>query len=243
MDNQAAFRELYIEIFQKNGLDAYIKDEFIEKFAHLTRIMLETNAVMNITALTTLEKIIPLHYADCVAIADHIPANSTVIDIGCGGGFPILPLAIVRPDLKLTGVDSTDKKVRYVAQAAQQLDLHIDTISARAEELSHMPGQRECYDVAISRAVARMNILNELALPFVRQNGLFIAMKGAAGAEEMHEAQAGCTQLGGQLLAMHDSTLHTFCESESRTMLIVLKAFSTPRDYPRPYGNIKKKPL
>ncbi len=238
-----SFRCMYTEIFQKNGLDAYIKDAYIEKFEYLTAIMLETNAVMNITALTTPEKIIPLHYADCVAVAGHIPENSTVIDIGCGGGFPILPLAIVRPDLKITGLDSTDKKVRYVAQAAQKLDLNVNTISARAEELSHMPQQRENYDVAISRAVARMNVLSELALPFVRKDGLFIAMKGAAGTEELKEAEIGCKKLGASICQIKSYELHTFDDIEARSALLILKGASTPPEYPRSFGNIKRKPL
>lgn len=243
MQEHTQFRALYTEIFQKNGLDAYVTDAYIEKFEQLTRIMLETNAVMNITALTTLEKIIPLHYADCVAVAQYIPANSAVIDIGCGGGFPILPLAIVRPDLQLLGVDSTEKKVKYVQKAADTLGLQAKTLSARAEELGRDPAHRAKYDVAISRAVARMNVLDELALPLVREGGLFIAMKGAAGREEMQEAANGCTRLGGTAQTVTEYPLHTCEESEARTVLAVQKTASTPAEFPRAFGNIKKKPL
>ena len=128
------FEKLFTEIFRKNGLENYIRNDTVQKFEKLTEIMIRTNAVMNITALTTMEKIIPLHYADCVKIADRIPEGASVIDVGCGGGFPILPLAIVRPDLKITGLDSTDKKVRYVQSTADELELKISTISARAED-------------------------------------------------------------------------------------------------------------
>ena len=114
------FEKIFSDIFEKNELHAYINDENIEKFWNLTQLMLETNAVMNITAITDIEKIIPLHYADCVKIADLIPQNATVADIGCGGGFPILPLAIVRPDLRLIGIDSTEKKARYVSETAKK---------------------------------------------------------------------------------------------------------------------------
>ena len=243
MQDYTQFRALYTEIFQKNDLDAYVTDAYIEKFEQLTRIMLETNAVMNITALTTLEKIIPLHYADCVAVAQYIPANSTVIDIGCGGGFPILPLAIVRPDLQLLGVDSTEKKVKYVQKAADTLGLQVKTLSARAEELGRDPAHRAKYDVAISRAVARMNVLDELALPLVREGGLFIAMKGAAGREEMQEAASGCIRLGGTAQTVTEYPLHTCEESEARTVLAVQKTAATPAEFPRAFGNIKKKPL
>ena len=116
-----SFREYFIRIFHKNGLESYITEENIHKFYDLTVNMVETNKVMNITALTTVDKIIPLHYADCVKAAAHIPQNATVADIGCGGGFPILPLAIVRPDLKLVGIDSTEKKIRYVQNTVNEL--------------------------------------------------------------------------------------------------------------------------
>lgn len=243
MENNTIFRDIYVEIFRKNGLDAYINDEIMQKFECLTDIMLETNAVMNITALTTFEKIIPLHYADCVAVAQHIPVNSTVIDIGCGGGFPILPLAIVRPDLHLLGVDSTEKKVKYVQKAADTLGLTVKTLAARAEELGRDPAHREKYDVAISRAVARMNVLDELALPLVREDGLFIAMKGAAGREEMNEAIVGCARLGGTAYDVREYPLHTCDETEARTLLSVHKTTPTPAEFPRSFGNIKKKPL
>ena len=183
------FKEIFSDVFQKNGLYGYIHDDNVEKFWNLTQLMLETNAVMNITAITDVEKIIPLHYADCVKIADLIPQNASVVDIGCGGGFPILPLAIVRPDLRLLGIDSTEKKARYVGETAKKLGLQVKTVAGRAEELAKDPNMRQSFDIAISRAVARLNILDELCMPFVKPNGCFIAMKGAAGIEEYQEAE------------------------------------------------------
>ncbi len=237
------FQNVYIEIFQKNQLDAYIKDEYIEKFEQLTRIMLETNAVMNLTALTTMEKIIPLHYADCVMAAEHIPENSTVLDVGCGGGFPILPLAIVRPDLHLTGLDSTEKKAKYVQSAADQLGLSVQTLTARAEELGRKAEHREKYDIVISRAVARLNILDELCMPFVRTGGCFVAMKGAAGPEEAKEAAQGLARLGGGRISEESTVLRTFSGIEERRIYLVFKTRPTPPEYPRAFGNIKRKPL
>lgn len=237
------FKELFTEIFQNNGLEIYIRDDNIEKFEKLTEIMIQTNAVMNITALTTIEKIIPLHYADCVKIAEKIPEGSTVIDIGCGGGFPILPLAIVRPDLKITGLDSTDKKVRYVQNTAHELGLRISTLSARAEEAAKMVQYRDFFDVAISRAVARMNLLDELCMPFVKVGGTFIAMKGAAGQEELDEAQNGIEKLGGVITKMDEYDLYTGHENEKRTVIEITKLKDTPKEFPRGFGAIKKKPL
>ena len=198
---------------------------------------------MNITAITDVEKIIPLHYADCVKVAAHIPQNATVLDVGCGGGFPILPLAIVRPDLKITGLDSTDKKIRYVQQTGDRLGLKIHTISARAEDMAKLPEYRDGFDVVIGRAVARLNVLDELCIPFVKVGGCFLAMKGSAGAEEHAEAEIGIEKLSGQTREVLEYDLHTATDTEKRTLIIVDKISKTPREFPRTFGSMKKKPL
>ena len=176
-------------------------------------------------------------------IAGHIPEGASVIDIGCGGGFPILPLAIVRPDLNITGLDSTDKKIRYVQKTGDALGLHITTLSARAEDAAKMSAFRDSFDIAISRAVARMNVLDELCMPFVKIGGAFIAMKGAAGQEELDEAVSGIQKLGGQVVSSIEYDLHTETDSEKRTVIEVRKITNTPKEYPRAFGAMKKKPL
>jgi 16S rRNA (guanine527-N7)-methyltransferase len=237
------FRELFIRIFEKNGLISYATEENIRKFHALTDMMIQTNRVMNITALTNEDKIIPLHYADCVKICHLLPEHAKVIDIGCGGGFPLLPLAIVRPDLQLTGLDSTEKKIRYVEETAKQLDLCITGISARAEELAKEKQYRETYDVAISRAVARLNLLDELCIPFVKIGGQFIAMKGTAGGEELAEAANGIQRLGGIIENYPEYELYTTYGLEKRTVITVRKDRSTPKEFPRSFGAIKKRPI
>ncbi len=238
-----AFRELFLQIFGKNGIDHLINEEMIRKFHDLTKIMVETNKVMNITALTTEDKIIPLHYADCIKISEMIPAGAKIIDVGCGGGFPLLPLAIVRPDLDLTGLDSTEKKIRYVQNTANELGLRINGISARAEDLAKDPAHREKYDVSISRAVARLNLLDELCIPFVKLGGEFIALKGAAGIDEVQEANNGIQKLGGQIKESPEYELHTTTEAEKRFVIRVSKVQPTPKEFPRAFGAIKKRPL
>lgn len=238
-----SFREYFIRIFEKNGLEAYHTDENIRKFYNLTVKMVETNQVMNITALTTMDKIIPLHYADCVKAAALIPQNATVADIGCGGGFPILPLAIVRPDLKLVGIDSTEKKIRYVQNTADELELSVTAISGRAEDLAKQTDYRDHFDVVISRAVARLNVLDELCMPFVKVGGRFIALKGAAGQEELSETMNGIQKLGGQLQGTDEYSLFTVDDEEKRVMVRIDKISATPKEYPRAFGAIKKKPL
>ena len=238
------FYTLFEDVFRKNGLEEYVTPAIMEQFYRLTDIMVRTNEVMNITALTTPEKIIPLHYADCVKVASVIPRGVTVADIGCGGGFPILPLAIVRPDLQLTGIDSTEKKIKYVNQTAKELNLtNVNAISGRAEDFAKDSNYRENFDVVISRAVARLNVLNELCIPFVKINGNFIAMKGSAGHEEVHECVFGVQKLGGTVQSVIDYELVTVQEVEARVLVQIHKKNTTPIQYPRAFGAIKKKPL
>lgn len=237
------FKELFTDIFQKNGLDQYIRDDIIAKFEELTDIMIATNAVMNITALTTMDKIIPLHYADCAKIADSIPQGAKIADIGCGGGFPILPLAIIRPDLQLVGIDSTDKKIKYVQNTADHFGLNVKAISGRAEDLAKIAEHRDAYDIVVSRAVARLNVLDELCVPFLKIDGKFIAMKGAAGQEELDEAINGIHKLGGELISAKEYELHTGETAEKRVLIEIQKTKATPKEFPRGFGAIKKKPL
>ena len=237
------FSNLFHSIFQKNGLERYATERNIALFEQLTEIMLKTNASMNITAITDVEKVIPLHYADCVKIAEYIPTNAKVLDVGCGGGYPILPLAIVRPDLDITGLDSTEKKIKYVQQTGDALGLHIHTISARAEDLAKQMEHRETYDVVIGRAVARLNLLDELCLPFVKVGGMFLAMKGIAGFDEYQEAEIGIEKLGGREEQSLQYDLHLLDQSEKRTLIQIRKEYKTPREFPRVFGTIKKRPL
>lgn len=237
------FRSLFPQVFEANGLSRFITDGIMDKFEHLTRLMLETNAVMNVTALTTLDKIIPLHYADCALIADCIPTGATLLDVGCGGGFPCLPLAILRPDLRITALDSTEKKIRYVEAAAKALELPLKTVAARAEELAAHPAYRESFDVVTSRAVARLNLLDELCLPFVRVGGLMVTMKGAAGQTELMEARRGIGRLGGSRVVLTPGRLITTDGEEARTTILITKTAPTPAAYPRQFAKIKKSPL
>ena len=237
------FSEIFCSIFEKNDLGRYATPYNIQQFEKLTEIMLDTNQSMNITAITEVEKIIPLHYADCVKIAAYIPQNATVLDVGCGGGFPILPLAIVRPDLRITGLDSTDKKIRYVKQAGEQLGVNIQTLSARAEDAAKLSEYRENFDIVIGRAVARLNVLDELCIPFVRVGGCFLAMKGLAGTEEHAEAEIGIEKLSGQTREVLEYDLYTQSDVEKRTLIVIEKISKTPKEFPRAFGAIKKKPL
>lgn len=240
----SSFETLFRSIFEQNSLSHYATNENIEKFFTLTRHMMSVNAVMNLTALDTPEKIVPLHYADCALAADQFPAGARVADVGCGGGFPTLPLAILRPDLSITAIDSTAKKVRYVADTAALLGLsRVETLVGRAEELGRDPALRESFDVVTSRAVARLNLLDELCMPLCRVGGRLVLLKGSAGLEELSEASYGLSRLGAGAPLATSLSLYTTTSPESRTLLTIPKLSPTPREFPRPFGQIKKRPL
>ena len=238
------FKALFEENLAKNSLSVYADEQIIRKFYNLTTMMMAKNQVMNITAIREVERIIPLHYIDCLKIAHLIPQNAHVIDVGCGGGFPTLPLAIVRPDICITALDSTEKKVNYVIEVASALHLgNVTGIIGRAEELAQSPSLREKFTVATSRAVARLCLLDELCLPFVEIGGQMIVMKGAMGQEELDEAQKGIEILGGSVKNVIFDQICVLDERESRVNIVIEKVSSTPTKYPRQFGQIKKKPL
>lgn len=224
-------------VFAECGFSQYAEGEMGEKFATLFEELVAFNAVTNLTAITECEEVALRHFADSLTVADTIPVGACVIDVGCGGGFPTLPLAIARPDLAITALDSTAKKLVFVEKMAKKLSLNVKILAARAEEI---PECREKFDVATSRAVARMNLLCELCLPLVKVGGSFVAMKGASGKEELDEAEGGIRTLGGTVTAMDAFTLQSAGE---RVIVTVKKTAPTPSAYPRPWGKIKKKPL
>ena len=225
------------KVFAECGMPQYAEGEKGEKFAVLFDELIAFNNVTNLTAITECEEVALRHFADSLTAADKIPVGATVIDVGCGGGFPTLPLAIARPDLAITALDSTAKKLVFVENMAIKLSLNVKTLAARAEEI---PECRESFDIATSRAVARMNLLTELCLPLVKVGGKFVAMKGASGKEELAEAEGGITKLGGTVTGVDAFTLLSAGE---RVIITVDKVAPTPSAYPRPWGKIKKKPL
>ena len=240
-----SFKENCKRIFELNcGLPTPTEDQ-IEKLFALTKIMLEVNKSMNLTAITEENAIILKHYADSVSISEYIPQGASVIDVGCGAGFPSLPLAIFRPDLKITSLDGTAKRIEYVRKTAQVLGLsNINAVAARAEEYVSENGLRETFDVATARAVANLPVLSELCLPFVKKNGLFIAMKASQGEKEIQDAANAISLCGG---ALEETRMLELTENgidvEKRVIAIIIKKKPTPDKYPRHYSQITKKPL
>lgn len=230
-------REEIAAVLGHVGLSDYAADGCTEALETLLKLLLTTNEKFNLTAITDPHEVILRHFADSLTVAGAIPFGACVIDVGCGGGFPCLPLAIARRDLTITALDSTAKKLTFVEAAAEALSLNVTTVAARAEEYAE---GRERYDVAISRAVARMNLLTELCLPLVKVGGRFVAMKGADGMVELAEAEKGIAALGGRVA---DTQAFTLLSAGERCLITVEKVSPTPAPYPRNWGRIKKKPL
>ncbi len=241
--NYNEFSLLYNEILSKNKLERYINNDFCAKFYEFYNILIESNKVMNVTRILDAKDAVVKHFADCLLIADLIPDGEfSLIDIGCGGGFPTIPLAIARKNLKITAIDSTTKKIDFVNSTARQLGLaNVNAISARAEEF--IEGRRESFDFATSRAVARLNMLSELTIPYVKIGGKFIAMKGAQAQDELDEAQNGIKKLGGTVSSNLVLDLTDGEEINQRGVIIIEKTSRTPSNYPRKFGQIKNKPL
>ena len=201
----------------------------------------EMNQVMNLTAISGEEDVARLHFLDCAALlglADF--AGKRVIDVGTGAGFPGLALKIACPAMELTLLDSLDKRINFLKNTCEKLGFDdVTCIHSRAEEIP--AGFRQGFDFALSRAVARLNLLCELCLPYVKKGGAFIAMKGSDLEEELAEAQRCIRTLGGQVEKKIDYTIPG--TDVTHCALIIRKVADTPAKYPRRWAQIKKSPL
>lgn len=216
---------------------------FSEKFEQLANDLIAFNKKVNLTAITDLPGIIAKHFADSLLYEEHIPKNSSLLDVGCGGGFPSLVLATVRPDIKITSLDSTAKKLAFVREERDKFSLDISVVQGRAEEYLKKAPARESFDCVCARAVAPLNVLCELCAPAIKKGGLFISSKGSRANEEFEEAKSGFSTLGINPKNKKDSIL--FCENEqqNRSVFVFEKFKNTPPEYPRNFSQITKKPL
>ncbi len=219
-----------------------LTDEQLSRFETLSDLLVEQNKTMNLTAITDPDGIAVKHFADSISVltAAELPQGSKVLDVGTGAGFPGIPLLIMRPDLDLTMIDSTAKKLKYVENTVNELGLMATTLHTRAEEAGQSKEYREKFDFVCSRAVAALNVLCEYCLPFVKQNGLFIAMKGAKAQEEIDGAKSAIKLLGGKIIAEKSFSLS---DGGERTLVVIKKISQIPPKYPRPSAQIAKKPL
>ncbi len=244
--NKEEFVGEYRRIFAENSLEEFISDELVDKFYSLTEYMLAQNAVMNLTAITEPSEVILKHYADSLKVAKYIEGGKSVVDVGCGAGFPSLPLAIARPDVFVTAMDSTDKRIAYVRECASRLGLNnLEAVTARAEDAA-AGKMRGKFDYATARAVARLNILAEYCIPFLKVGGVFLPMKAKSGKEELDEAKNALATLHSEIMFFDEFMLaDTKSEGETQSRMIagIKKCAPTEKIYPRNNSQIKKKPL
>lgn len=219
------------------------------KFNQLSDLLRKENQTHNLTRITDPKEIEQRHFTDSLAAVDIINKlaaeikNPRIIDIGSGAGFPGLALAIAMPNIQLTSVEATGKKINFQKQAAAELELtNVTLINKRAEDIANDPAHREQYDFAVSRAVAGLAILSELCIPFVQPGGYFLAWKGRKADEEIKNATQAIKLLGGQITDQTPYALEE--ETESSLQIITIRKITpTPKKYPRPYKAIKQKPL
>ena len=245
MIDEKAFLSELTRVFKENGLSAMLNIGKSKKFFTLTARMLEENEKYNLTAITDIDKIILNHYADCAALAQVLPRGVSIADIGCGAGFPTLPVAILREDVKITAIDSTAKRVAYVEKSAELLELdNVRCVTMRAEDGGASPEFREMYDIATARAVAELRVLAELALPYVKVGGKLMAMKGKNAELEIKGAKRAFAILGAGDTECHEIKLKSGKGEElSHPLVISVKKQKTPAGYPRAYAKILKSPL
>ena len=223
------------------GLPAYsvtLSDGQIDTLCRFGEALIEKNAVMNLTAITEPSAVAQLHFLDCIALLNAADFHGKrVIDVGCGAGFPGVPLKIAEPSIRLTLLDSLAKRMNWLSETLPALGVDAEIITARAEEFAAQ--RREQYDLATSRAVARLNVLAELCLPYVRVSGKFLAMKGALAQEEVEEARRGIERLGGHVLRIFEYPV----ADAVHKAVVIEKLRPTPPQYPRAFAKIKKSPL
>ncbi len=233
-------KELFYETIKPFELeideDAFAR---LDKFAEL---LIETNKSFNLTAIKEPDDVTVKHFADCLAIFKYvdIPENAKIIDVGTGAGFPGLVLKLARPDINMTFLDSTKKKLGFIENVLNACGVKGETLHMRAEEAAQLSKYREQFDFATARAVAALPVLSEYCLPFVKQGGSFVSMKSAESNEEMEAAKKAIGILGGKI---ESDIVFDLVENMPRRIITIKKNSQTPTKYPRPSAQIAKKPL
>lgn len=236
MISKADFTALMQQIALPSAAEEY------DRFAVYCSELQQWNQVMNLTAITDDEGVAEKHFADSLLPLTmvQLPQGASLVDVGSGAGFPGLPMALVRRDLRVTFLDSLQKRLNFLAQLTEKLGVTARVLHARAEDAGQNPQTRERFDVATARAVANLNALAEYCLPLVKVGGVFLALKGAAGEEELAAAAGAIAKLGGRVEAVHRYALPG---GDARVLLVIRKEQPTPRQYPRSAALMKKKPL
>ena len=220
------------------GLGLTLSDDIQNQLCAFGRAMVKQNEVMNLTGITEDEAVAKMHLLDSLTVLSTADlAGKSLIDVGCGAGFPGVPLAIAAPTAKITLLDSLGKRMKWLEEVLPQLGVSAECITARAEEA--VVTRRESYDFATSRAVARLNILLELTAPYVKVGGAVLAMKGSAAKEELAECGSAIKKLGLKLEEVKEFPI----DGTAHAVIVLRKVAPTPPKYPRRFAQIKKSPL
>ena len=239
MERESFSKEL-IEKAKKVNIE--IDDKKEEQFYNSMKLLLEWNEKINLTAITEQNDIILKHFIDSITINKYIEQSNSIIDIGTGAGFPGIPLKIMNQNKKITLVDSLNKRINFLNEVCKEISLeNIQCIHARAEELASDLEYRENYETVVSRAVARLNVLIEYMLPFVKKGGLCICMKGPNIDRELEEAKNAIKVLGGKIKSVESFFLPD--SDIERNVIIIEKVAETPKKYPRKAGLPSKQPI
>ncbi|MDD2955542.1 MAG: 16S rRNA (guanine(527)-N(7))-methyltransferase RsmG [Oscillospiraceae bacterium] len=216
--------------------------QMAEQFDRYAGLLVEWNEKMNLTAITQPEEIVVKHFVDSlIPLAQFpVPQNASVIDVGTGAGFPGLPWKIARPDLKLTLLDSLNKRLNFLNEVLSQLQITGETVHARAEDGGKNPQYRERFDIATARAVANLTALSEYCLPYVNVGGYFLALKSGQIDDELEQAKPAIRLLGGKC---REIIPYALPDGSGRSLIVLEKISQTPAKYPRPAAQMAKKPL
>lgn len=233
-------KELFYETVKPFEID--IDNEAFQRLDKFAEMLIETNKSFNLTAIKEPDDVTVKHFVDCLAIFKYvdIPENAKIIDVGTGAGFPGLVLKLARPDIQMTFLDSTRKKLGFIENVLNECGVEGEILHMRAEEAAQLQKYREQFDFATARAVAALPVLSEYCLPFVKQGGSFISMKSAESNEEIGEAKKAIGILGGKI---KEDIVFDLVEKMPRRIIKIKKNSQTPTKYPRPSAQIAKKPL
>ena len=229
-------------LFKKHNI--ILNNDQIDKFIKYYDILIETNKFLNLTSITEFDDVVVKHFIDSVLNYKHFEINSKLCDIGSGAGLPGIPLKIMRPDLEITLVDSLNKRINFLNNVINILNLDkITTIHTRAQELPQNNVSCETFDYVTARAVAPLNVLCELCLPFVKVNGEFIALKSTKIDEEISNAENALNILNSTIKKIETYNIYLNNEAQTRKIVYITKNTKTPHKYPRTKNLIKTNPL
>ena len=236
--------EYNLDQFKKglSDLNIDLTEKQIEQFLKYYEILVETNKVMNLTAITEFDEVIEKHFLDSLSLVRVFDLNRNVkiLDLGTGAGFPGIPLKITFPEIDIVLADSLNKRVKFLNEVVETLQLkQVETVHGRAEEMGRNKEYREQFDLCVSRTVANLSSLSEYCIPFVKEGGAFISYKSGEIEEEANAAKKAISVLGGELREIYKFDLY----EQKRSFVIIDKKKKTPKAYPRKAGTPTKEPL